>query len=326
MALPDFFIVGAPKAGTSALHAALASHPSLFLPAVKEPKFFLCDGRPPVPGRGPGDAHSTREWIWDRARYEALYAEAPAGVLRGEATPLYLSDPAALDRMASAVPRAKLIAVLRDPVDRAYSNWAHLWADGLEPRGDFLAACDAESDRAAAGWAPFWRYLGLGRYGEQLAHVYDRFGRDQVHLVRYRELVDEPARTLDGLCRFLGVRPGLAAHPPGENVGTYVPDTATNRVLRAAVRTGARLGSRFPPGVWRRASVPLLRALQRSPQHRPDLDPEVRAELRSRLAEDIARLEALTGTSYQDWLTGAAAADGTYSVRRSWAPLRRVVS
>jgi hypothetical protein len=83
MALPDFFVIGAPKAGTTALHAALATHPDLYLSPVKEPKFFLCDGARPQGQAGPGDAHSAREWVWQRDRYEGLFAGAPAGAAAG---------------------------------------------------------------------------------------------------------------------------------------------------------------------------------------------------------------------------------------------------
>ena len=71
MALPDFLVIGVPKAGTTALHEALSRHPRLFLTTVKEPKYFLCDGGPPrrAGQRGPGDAHSAQEWIWRRDRY-----------------------------------------------------------------------------------------------------------------------------------------------------------------------------------------------------------------------------------------------------------------
>src|ERR1700678_1970229 len=114
MALPDFLIIGAPKAGSTALHEALAPHPGLFLSAVKEPKFFLCDGKP-TRREGPGDAHSVKEWVWSRERYEALFDSAPPGTLRGESTPFYLWDHDAHARMRRLVPEAKLIAVLRDP-------------------------------------------------------------------------------------------------------------------------------------------------------------------------------------------------------------------
>ena len=98
MALPDFLVAGVPKSGTTALHAALSRHPGLFLSPIKEPKFFLTDGPPPTKG-GPGDALTYREHVWQRDRYEALFDAAPAGTLRGEATPLYLYDQAAMARI-----------------------------------------------------------------------------------------------------------------------------------------------------------------------------------------------------------------------------------
>src|SRR3954471_22565552 len=85
MPLPEFLIAGVPKAGTTALHAALVGHPQLFLSRVKEPKFFLSDGRPPATG-GPGDVQTDQEHVGPRADYEALFAGAPAGAVRGEAT------------------------------------------------------------------------------------------------------------------------------------------------------------------------------------------------------------------------------------------------
>src|SRR5580658_11233584 len=106
MALPDFFVAGAPKAGTTAVHAALARHPSLFMSPVKEPKFFLTDGPPPARG-GPGDVQTYREHVWQRADYEALFDAAPAGALRGESTPLYLHDLAAQRRIHDLIPQAK---------------------------------------------------------------------------------------------------------------------------------------------------------------------------------------------------------------------------
>jgi hypothetical protein len=323
MALPDFFLIGAPKAGTSALHAALARHPQLFMSPVKEPKYFLCDGPPPREG-GPGDSHSYREWIWRRGDYERLFDAAPATALRGESTPFYLADADAQERIRRVVPDAKLVAILRDPVDRAYSNWAHLWADGLETVEDFVTACEREPRRIEQGWAPFWRYLSTGLYGRQLAHLYSMFPKDNVHLIRYKWLVDEPQETLNAVCRFLGVQEDVVSHVPAQNVGTYVAPSTYNRVLRSIFRGGASLGSLFPPQVWRKASVPLLWLIQRTPQHRPELPEAERARLVGYFEDDVRLLEQLTGWDLGDWLTYRAA--GTYSVRNSWAPSRRVVS
>ena len=315
MGLPDFFLVGAPKAGTTALHAALARHPALHLATVKEPKFFLCDGAPPTGQTGPGDAHSAQEWIWRRDRYEALFAGAPAGALRGESTPFYLADPEAHRRIHRLVPEARLIALLRDPVDRAHSNWMHLWSDGLEPIADFVAACRAEDERVRAGYAPFWRYRGLGRYGEQLEHLYSLFDRDQVHVLRYRELVDEPSATLDGICAFLGVEGGLVQPPAPENVRPFVRDSRGTRALARLVRIGARAGAHAPPQVWRRASRPLTGALQRGGSARPRLSPAEREEVRAPLVDDMRLLERVTGRSFEDWISGEGRGD--FSARQA---------
>ena len=323
VAYPDFFVIGAPKAGTTALHAALAQHPQLFLSPVKEPKFFLCDGPPPDRG-GPGDAHSYREWIWKAEEYEQLFAGAPAGTLRGESTPFYLADLSAHQRIRAAVPEARLIVILRDPVDRAYSNWAHLWADGLEPIGDFLEACAEEPHRRQAEWAPFWRYLETGLYGGQLEHLFTLFPRHQVHIIRYLSLVEEPLATLNGVSRFLGVDEGVITEVPVRNVGGYVPPTAYTRSLSTLLRYGAAVGSHFPPQIWRKASLPLQWLIQRTPQHRPELQPHERAQLIDFFAEDISMVEQETGWDLETWRTYREG--GTYSVRKSWAPSRRLVS
>ncbi|MDQ1515152.1 MAG: hypothetical protein QOE80_982 [Actinomycetota bacterium] len=302
VALPDFFIAGAPKAGTSALHRALSRHPALFLSSVKEPKFFLSPGVRPRGQTGPGDAHSAREWIWRQSRYEALFEGAPAGVQRGESTAFYLYDRAAPARIARAVPEARIIAVLRDPVDRAYSNWMHLWSDGLEPIADFEAACAAEDERIAAGFAPFWHYRRLGRYGEQIERLLGVFPKEQVCVIHYRELVQRPHNTLDAICRFLGVETGLDLAVPHENTRRLTRPGRRTAVLAKAMRAGAAVGACAPPQVWRAASRPLVWALHRDGIPRPELSVVTRRRLLAFYADDIVRLERVTGDSYSDWL------------------------
>jgi hypothetical protein len=303
MALPDFLIAGVPKAGTTALHAALVRHPDLFLSKVKEPKFFLSDGPPPVTG-GPGDVQTYQEHIWRQDEYEALFDAAPAGTVRGEATPFYLYDLAAHDRIKSLLPDAKLILLLRDPVDRAHSNWTHLWNAGLEPEADFLSACRAEDQRRADGWADFWHYVNLGRYGGQIEHLYQVFPREQVLLLRYRELKDAPAATLDRVCEFLGVRTGVLTAIPKENVNRHVvEDNTVNSVLRGMLRAGGRFGHRFPVPLRLAARGPILTVLHRKRGNRPVTTPAERAALLPLFADDIALLQEVTGERYDDWLS-----------------------
>ena len=326
MALPDFLVIGAPKAGSTALHAALAQHPQVFLPTPKETKHFLTAGVPPscTSQRGPGDAHSAQEWIWRRDEYERLFDGAPEGTVRGESTPFYLWDRVSQRRIHSSIPGVKLIAVLRDPVDRAYSNWTHLWADGLEPEPDFLTACRLEPERIARGYAPFWRYVELGRYGEQLAHLFELFPREQVYVLRYKQLIDKPADALDSVAAFLGIDPGVVSAIPGSNVSHWARNSPRDRVLRRAIRGGAWAGSFVRPQAWRRASEPLLSALHRPGAERPPLAVEARRELVAGFADDIAALERLLGWDLQDWLSDSGR--GTYAVRKSWDPSSRDAS
>jgi hypothetical protein len=299
--MPDFLVIGAPKAGTTALHAALARHPGLYMSAMKEPKFFLTDGPPPTKG-GPGDTLTYREHVWRRPEYEALFDPAPPGTLRGESTPLYLYDRAAMRRIRETIPGARLIVVLRDPVERAHSNWTHLWSAGLEPVGDFVRACDQEERRIEAGWAGFWHYIGLGRYGEQLEYLFTLFPREQVLVLRYRRLVDEPAQTLDRICEFLGVAPGVLTEIPRQNVTSHPEPTLGHRAVSAAQRAASAFGTLIPGLTAATLTGPLERYLQRHSRERQPLSWEQRQQLIPRFEADIARLEQVLGESFRDWI------------------------
>ncbi len=312
MALPDFFIVGAPKAGTTAVHAALARHPSLYLSAVKEPKFFLTDGPPPTQG-GPGDVQTYREHVWRRDDYEALFDPAPARALRGESTPFYLYRPDAQRRIRALIPDARLIVILRDPVERAHSNWTHLWSAGLDPVGDFVQACAEERDRIAAGWADFWHYTALGRYGEQLEHLYTAFPQEQVLVFRYRALVESPAQVLDRICAFLGVPQGIVTEVPRENVTAHPQLSFRHRAVSRAVRLSTALSGALPGTAT--VTGALERALQRDSPPRQPLTWEQRRALLPRFEADIRLLEIITGEDFGDWLQPRGDSGGLVGAR-----------
>ena len=311
--MPDFLVIGAPKAGTTALHAALAQHPGLFMSAVKEPKFFLTDGPPPAKGGGPGDALTYREHIWRRPDYEALFDAAPPGTLRGESTPLYLYDRAAMRRIRQALPAARLIVVVRDPVERAHSNWTHLWSAGLDPVGDFVAACAEEDRRIAAGWADFWHYTALGRYGEQLERLYSVFSSDHVFVLRYRALVENPAQVLDRICAFLGVDQGVIAEVPRENVTAHPQRSLRYHVVSRALRVTSAASRALPAASALAES--LERVLQRDASPRQPLTWQQRQALLPKFEADIRLLEVITGDDYSDWLLPRGDSGGLVGVR-----------
>jgi hypothetical protein len=314
VALPDFFVAGAPKSGTTALHAALARHPELYLSAVKEPKFFLTDGPPPAQG-GPGDVKTYREHVWQRADYEALFDPAPPGALRGESTPFYLYNRDAQLRIRALVPDAKLIVVLRDPVERAHSNWTHLWSAGLDPINDFVQACAAEEQRVAAGWADFWHYKRLGLYGQQLQHLYSAFPPDRVLVFRYRDLVDHPAGTLDRICAFLGVAQGVVTEVPPENVTAHPEHTWRHQSLSRILRAGSAVTARLPGHAGKSLIDRLEGSLQDGAAPRRPLTWEERQSLIPYFESDIRLLSDLTGEDFSHWVRPRDASGGLVGTR-----------
>ena len=201
--LPDFIIAGAPRSSTTWLYVLARRHPQLALaePMVPEPKFFLVDK---LWQRGV-DYYSTK---W----FDLL----PAGRVLGEKSTNYLESPEVAERMSRVLPRAKLIFLLRNPVDRAYSNYLWSRQNGLETE-TFERALELEELRER-NLAPNLRYarphayFSRGLYAEHLVRFYDRFPREQILVLRHEDLAAYPERIAAALHRFLGVgeMPGLA--------------------------------------------------------------------------------------------------------------------
>jgi len=192
--------------------------------------------------------------------------------------------------------------VLRDPVERAHSNWTHLWSAGLEPVGDFVRACAEEERRIAAGWASFWHYTGLSRYGEQLEYLFTLFPREQVLVLRYRRLVDEPEQTLDRICEFLGVEQHVLTEIPRQNVTSHPEPTLGHRAVSTAQRAATAFGTLVPGLTAATLTGPLERFLQRHSRERQPLSWEQRQGLIPRFESDIRLLEQVLGESFQDWI------------------------
>lgn len=206
--LPDFLIIGAQKAGTTALYAFLRRHPGITGPRWKEVSYF--------------DRHYGRGPAWYRGNF-------PPGKDRGlvgEASPSYLFHPLAAERAEALLPGARLIALLRDPVERAYSHYQHEVAFGREPLS-FEEALDREEPRMVGelermlsdpgyfshAWWNF-TYLARGLYAEQLERWHTAFGRERLLVLANEDLSAEPAATYERVLDFLGAAPHqLEAYP-----------------------------------------------------------------------------------------------------------------
>jgi len=149
--LPNFLVIGTAKAGTTSLNQYLRQHPQIYMSPHKAPRFFALEGQP-LAFDGPGD-RTRFTFVTERAQYEALFDGVSTERAVGEASPWYLYVEQAPERIKHHVAHARLIGVLRDPVQRAYSNFLHARSEGLEPLDDFAAAMDAESERIDRNWS-----------------------------------------------------------------------------------------------------------------------------------------------------------------------------
>jgi hypothetical protein len=261
MPLPNLFIIGAPKCGTTSLHRYLDQHPRISMSKVKEPKFFMADGVRPD-HRGPGDERACRAYVVDRNGYEALFEYPSAGGFAGESSPYYLWDPHAAAKIRGLVPEARLVAVLREPTMRAYSNWADLREQGRE-KLDFAAALAAEDDRRQMNWEPFWFYRSLGLYGEQLARLFGIFPRAHVAVVLAEDLAAKPDRTVGTIFSFLGLEPlGIPLEDERLNQTMYKPVDGKSRLIEALFEHGQRARPVVPRSVRRLARAAVRRGLR----------------------------------------------------------------
>ena len=201
---PDFLIIGAAKAGTTAIWHWLNSHPDVFLPSVKEPSFFSFEGRDVIPKKGPFDPSYSRLITTTHSDYRALF-KPKRGQICGEASPIYLQTKGAAQRIYQYNPNIKLVAVLRDPAKRAFSQFSHNLREGYETTHSFNKALGLEKKRRHEGWLKFFDYLEGGRYGEQLNSFYQCFDRKQILVLEYEALRDNPLAAYKKICQFLEV-------------------------------------------------------------------------------------------------------------------------
>ena len=294
MTMPNFFIVGAQKAGTTSLYHYLDQHPQVYMSPRKEPHFF--EGMHSE-FRRPG-IRSTP--VSDPAEYRALFDGTSGERAIGEASASYLYSPRAPGLIKSSVPDARIIIILRNPADRAYSNFLHCVQVGREPLGSFAAALRAEESRMREKWGPLWYYKHKGFYYSQVERYLDTFGRDRVGVWLHEDLRNEARDTLAEVFRFLEVDED------------FVPDASVEHNPSGVPRIGGlykrvrALTARNPVLVERAVPAALRGYVKRRLFTKPPPFPaELRRDLTHDYSEDILKLQGLIGRDLSTWLDGA---------------------
>ena len=268
--LPDFVVIGTMRSGTTSMWRYLREHPDVYM-APKELQYFT--------------EHFDMVTDWYRARF----ADARIGESCGEATADYMAREPAMIRLSETIPEARLIALLRNPVDRAWSHYWLLRARGRETR-PFEAVIDTEMKVLATEGAGVDRFLYLlhGLYDVHLRAVLDLFPRDQLHVVVFETMVAEPLAVYASVCEFLGVDPTFVPRSLGRPVNRFVGF----RSLR--VREASK---RLPNPVGRLVA----RLNTRLDAEYPALDLETRKTLFRFYAPHVERVEEILGHPIEQW-------------------------
>lgn len=300
--LPNFLIIGAAKAGTTAMWHYLRQHPEIFMSRQKEPRFFALYGKP-VNFKGPGD--QTRfKFVKELQEYQQLFAGVQNEKAIGEASPWYFYVESAAPAIKKMLPDVKLVVLLRDPVERAFSNYLHAVNEGLEPEPTFREAMEAEEIRIRENWSPRFHYKSKGFYFNQLQHYLKFFDRDQLKVYLYEDLTNDPDAMFCDLFKFLGVDPTFRVDVRLRHNESRVAKSKTvERFLRPPNAVVQSLKPLLPKCLREsvKGKMAILKNLNLKPK--PKLSRKDREEFIELYRKDIAQLEEFIGRDLSKWIS-----------------------
>ncbi len=301
--VPDFFIVGHAKSGTTALYEMLRRHPQIFMPENKEPQFFARNPRPPHSQDGRPVLGQTGRRQETLEEYLALYAPAAPGQRAGDASTFYLWSPEAPARIARAQPAARIVAILREPASFLDSLHRQLLQNHTEDEPDLRKALALEDERRRGRRLPryaFWPaallYSERVRYVEQLRRYHAVFPREQVLVLIYDDFRADNEGTVRRVLRFLDVDDTVALAPVEANPSVDVRSLRLRRLVRTVYAGHGRAGGAARAalkalttrGMRERMVYPLRERLLFRAAHKPD--EELLLELRRRFAPEVTAL------------------------------------
>jgi len=229
MNLPNFLIIGAAKSGTTALYRYMKQHPEIYLSDRKEPHFFSFTDQTKLTN-GPDDY--VRKAITNFDEYQGLFNNVRGEKAIGEASPTYIYIPGTAERILSIIPDVKIIAILRNPADRAFSAYMHLVRDGIETSNNFQEALKKENERIANNWGPIWHFINSGFYFKQLSKYYEIFDKSQIKIVIYDDFDRSPQTELKSIYKFLDINDQFEANT---NSRPNVSGIPKNRIYQSVV-------------------------------------------------------------------------------------------
>lgn len=276
MPWPNFLIIGAAKSGTTSLYHYLAEHPQVFMSPIKEANYFAFKDNGPIRYFSGSEIPKARFKVQSEAEYLALFEGVTTENAIGEASPMYLASPHAAEAIRQRLPSARLVAILRNPIDRAYSGY-QMHARRLDTR--------LSIDQA---FEPHQHWVQQSLYHQGLKAYFDRFDRSQIKILLFEDLREDTGRLMSDLYSFLEIDQDFT--PNIETVHHKGAGVPHNLQLIGLVNKIRPAGKFLPKPIRRAAYLAIRPAMFRPSVQMPE---EVRNKLRGYFKEDIGRLSSL---------------------------------
>ncbi len=288
-AMPNFLVIGAYKSGTTSVHRYLQQHPQVYVPRLKEPNFFA------FRNGADADHPATARAVTTMSEYRRLFEGVRNEVAVGEVSPEYLANPEAPRRIRAHLPNVRLFAILRNPVERAYSDFLMHRRNGDEPFAEFERALDEQEDRYRRHESIGY-YVRTGFYAEQVARYFDLFPSTSFNIHLFEDLVRDPQAVMNEIFRFLGV--------DEFNVPTLDQHNLSGEPRNALVALALRSRRWAMPvlDVLPDRARPKIERLVQQGLRRPTLPPDQRTRLQELYQDDILALASLIGQDLSHWL------------------------
>lgn len=287
MNLPTFFLIGASRSGTTSTYHYLKSHPEIFMSSVKEPRYYAYRDQD-MDHQGLTDKyHINRSSVTNTKSYHSLFKPANPNQHQaiGEASPVYLYSSEAAKEIHKDVPDADIIAILRDPVKRAYSDYLNMLRLGRDFCPSFRNALKKEEKRIKNNWGPFYHYQSKGYYYEQLSRYLNYFDKDQMLILTHKELVEDTSDSMKRIFKFLGVDPEFKFN----NFKTYNKSGVPKNITLHKILTHPLMPL---PNFIKNLNITFSK---------PKLDPDLRKDLYEAYREDIKKLEGEFQLNLDHW-------------------------
>jgi hypothetical protein len=297
MTLPNFLVIGSGRAGTTSLHHYLRQHPDVHIPARKAPSHFYCVGA--SSSASLERRLSTRaHFVADPDAYEALFDSWSGQRAVGEVSPVYLASTAVAQRVAERLDDVRIIAILRDPIERVHARFVARRRDGLERTRDFATLVDTERRLPLVLDDTAGTYLASGFVSHVLQTYVDVIAPERIRCYLYDDLRQDPAALVDDMMRFLDVDPDVP-------IDTQVSHNRSGGTI-AGPATRALWTRTALARTWLRPHVPepvrdrVFRLATRSVRAEP-IDPAVHATLAEIYRPEVDRLQQMLGRDLSHW-------------------------